>query len=167
MVNSSLITEFVNTLDLRPYSEGLDSPAALAAWLAERGLLAEGARATAPDLAAALRLRESLRDLIGGDQDALAALDGAARDAGLAVRFLDGGVRLVPGRGGVRGALGAIVAEVAAAMTDGVWERLKLCEADDCRWAFLDSTKNRSRHWCDMRSCGNRAKVQAFRARQR
>jgi predicted RNA-binding Zn ribbon-like protein len=33
------------------------------------------------------------------------------------------------------------------------------CGADDCAWLFLDSTRNRSRQWCSMTSCGNREKA--------
>ncbi len=33
------------------------------------------------------------------------------------------------------------------------------CAANDCSWLFLDTSKNHSRRWCDMKSCGNRAKV--------
>jgi predicted RNA-binding Zn ribbon-like protein len=44
------------------------------------------------------------------------------------------------------------------------------CGASDCRWLFLDSSKNRSRQWCSMTSCGNREKArrhyQRLRARR-
>ena len=36
---------------------------------------------------------------------------------------------------------------------------VQACAAEDCRWLFLDTSKNRSRRWCDMKSCGNRAKA--------
>lgn len=36
---------------------------------------------------------------------------------------------------------------------------VRVCAADDCNWLFLDTSKNHSRRWCDMKSCGNRAKV--------
>lgn len=36
--------------------------------------------------------------------------------------------------------------------------RLKQCQPTDCRWLFLDRTKNSSRRWCDMATCGDRAK---------
>lgn len=42
-------------------------------------------------------------------------------------------------------------------------QRLKQCPACDCRWLFLDTTKNGSRRWCDMATCGNRNKVMRFR----
>lgn len=33
------------------------------------------------------------------------------------------------------------------------------CNGEDCGWLFLDTTRNHSRRWCDMKSCGNRAKA--------
>jgi predicted RNA-binding Zn ribbon-like protein len=42
-------------------------------------------------------------------------------------------------------------------------ERVRTCAAADCAWLFLDTTKNRARRWCDMRTCGNRDKVRRFR----
>jgi predicted RNA-binding Zn ribbon-like protein len=45
--------------------------------------------------------------------------------------------------------------------------RVRECAADDCGWIFIDTSRNRSRRWCSMTSCGNRAKVQQFRQRQR
>jgi predicted RNA-binding Zn ribbon-like protein len=41
--------------------------------------------------------------------------------------------------------------------------RLKQCPPDDCQWLFIDRTKNLSRRWCDMATCGNRAKKHAHR----
>jgi len=41
--------------------------------------------------------------------------------------------------------------------------RLKQCPPDDCRWLFIDRTKNGSRRWCDMGTCGNRAKKRKLR----
>lgn len=41
--------------------------------------------------------------------------------------------------------------------------RVRRCAADDCRWWFVDDTKNHSRRWCDMAICGNRAKLRRFR----
>ena len=37
--------------------------------------------------------------------------------------------------------------------------RVRICEAPDCEWLFYDTSKNRSRRWCDMRQCGNRMKA--------
>jgi predicted RNA-binding Zn ribbon-like protein len=171
-VNAELVLDFVNSLDLRPYHEGLESPAALVAWLAERRLVAPGSRATKAELAEAVRVREALRDLLAvkneleADADAATAeLDRAARRAGLGVRFADGAARVEPSAGGVRGAIGRILAEVSTGMADGTWDRMKACRAEDCRWAFLDTAKNRSRAWCSMQTCGNREKVRTYRER--
>ena len=41
--------------------------------------------------------------------------------------------------------------------------RLRLCES--CGRAFWDASKNRSRRWCDTRTCGNRVRVARHRAR--
>lgn len=45
--------------------------------------------------------------------------------------------------------------------------RLCMCGGDNCGWLFLDSSKNHSRRWCDMRDCGNRAKIRRHRLKQR
>lgn len=44
-------------------------------------------------------------------------------------------------------------------------ERLKICRA--CGWLFLDRSRNRSRQWCDMAVCGNRAKARLHYKRKR
>ena len=172
MVNSDLILDFVNSVDLRPYEETLDSPQALGAWLAERGLLEAGAEITEADLEQTKRVREALRDLLAAQNElpvdiepAGAELDDAICRAKLALRFVECEMRLVPGVDGVPGAVGRILAEVASAMSDGTWSRMKACRAEDCRWAFLDTARNRSRAWCSMGSCGNRAKARTFRER--
>src|SRR5712691_3571110 len=36
---------------------------------------------------------------------------------------------------------------------------VRICEAEDCAWLFLDTSKNHSRRWCNMQTCGNRAKA--------
>jgi predicted RNA-binding Zn ribbon-like protein len=44
---------------------------------------------------------------------------------------------------------------------------VRACESKTCQWFFLDTSKNHRRRWCDMKLCGNRAKVQRFYARQK
>ena len=41
------------------------------------------------------------------------------------------------------------------------------CGADNCQWLFLDTSKNRSRQWCSMQSCGNRQKARRHYQRLR
>jgi predicted RNA-binding Zn ribbon-like protein len=43
--------------------------------------------------------------------------------------------------------------------------RVRACSADTCRWLFLDTSRNHSRRWCDMKVCGNRMKARRFQAR--
>lgn len=167
-----LVLDFVNTLDLRPFEETFETPKALGEWLTGRGLLPAESRVTRADLEETKRVREALRDLLAAQNEvpvdiskAGAELDDAICRAKLALRFADGVMRLEPGVGGVRGAVGRILAEVSEAMGDGTFSRLKACRAADCRWAYLDTAKNRSRAWCSMQSCGNRAKVHAYRER--
>ena len=171
-MNTELVQDFVNSRDLRPVAEAFGTPQQLSDWLCERDLLESGTRVTRRDLAEAIRVREALRDVlsakVGLDADldaALGEIDAAAGRAGLELRFDPTCPRVEPTVGGVRGAIGRILVEVYDEMVDGIWERMKACKADDCRWAFLDTSKNKSRAWCSMESCGNRAKVNAYRQR--
>jgi predicted RNA-binding Zn ribbon-like protein len=50
-------------------------------------------------------------------------------------------------------------------LTQDDLSRLRQCGGDDCGWIFLDTSRNRGRRWCDMRDCGNVAKVRRFRHR--
>ena len=43
---------------------------------------------------------------------------------------------------------------------------VRACGADTCRWLFLDTSKNHTRRWCDMKICGNRMKARRFQARR-
>jgi predicted RNA-binding Zn ribbon-like protein len=55
----------------------------------------------------------------------------------------------------------------AALLTSDLLNRVKECPDDrGCGFLFLDMSKNNSRRWCRMESCGNRAKVRRFRKRQ-
>nr|WP_269091068.1 CGNR zinc finger domain-containing protein [Actinopolymorpha cephalotaxi] len=171
---------FVNTYDVDlAEPEQLPDPAALTAWLRTQGLLAErtplpaaATDATDADLALAHELRAGLRQAMRQHHDGDLAtrvpeLDRAAARLPLRVTFTGTAPALVPAGDGVSPALAALVAAVATAQAEGSWQRLKLCAAEDCEWAFLDASKNRSRHWCSMGSCGNRQKTRAYRARQK
>jgi len=45
--------------------------------------------------------------------------------------------------------------------------RVRQCEGENCTWLFLDRSKNRSRKWCEMESCGSRAKARRYYYRKR
>jgi predicted RNA-binding Zn ribbon-like protein len=60
------------------------------------------------------------------------------------------------------------VARTAAdLLTSADLSALRLCASDACAWLFLDTSRNGSRRWCSMRTCGNRAKARRHHARVR
>jgi predicted RNA-binding Zn ribbon-like protein len=60
---------------------------------------------------------------------------------------------------------GAVLAAATRLAVLGQWDRVKICPAEDCRWAFYDRSRNHSRTWCSMQVCGNREKARAWRRR--
>lgn len=64
--------------------------------------------------------------------------------------------------------LGPIAHAAATLLTDTHGLALvRMCHGDNCGWLFIDCSKNHSRCWCDMRDCGNRAKIRRHRLKQR
>jgi predicted RNA-binding Zn ribbon-like protein len=168
-MNALLLRDYVNTCDIQCGMEEFGAPADLGAWLAEHGLVPPGTRADEASLETALTLREGLRAaMLSHLEPGLRADDDLDRLlAELPLRLSLPGPELVPVHGGIRGGLARVAAAVMACAADGTWPRLKVCRVTDCRWAFLDTSKNRSRTWCSMRMCGNRTKTRAYRARQK
>jgi predicted RNA-binding Zn ribbon-like protein len=169
-----LLERFVNTLEIDEDVDELASPEALGDWLAANRLAPPGAVWTEADLDQVVELRECLRELLlantrgAPDPAAVASLETLGREAPLAVT-MDAGGRTVlePVGDGVDVVLGRLLAIVVEAQAAGTWSRMKACLADDCRWAFYDGSRNRSRTWCSMSVCGNRAKARSYRARAR
>jgi predicted RNA-binding Zn ribbon-like protein len=50
----------------------------------------------------------------------------------------------------------------AELLTSPELQLVRRCDAANCRWLFLDKSKNHSRRWCDMKICGNREKARAY-----
>ena len=148
------VQAFVNTANLELAEDLL----ATTDWFGDGGV----------DLRRAVAVREALHAMLahhGGapfDRDAAATLDAAARGARITLR-VD-----ADGRTALRSAdpLGDLLAIVHRAEATGTWARLKVCECDDCQYAFYDRSRNRSAVWCDMAVCGNREKVRAYRRRE-
>jgi predicted RNA-binding Zn ribbon-like protein len=185
------VRAFVNTLDIDERTDELTSPAALANWLQASDLTSDaapGADITEADLARALRLREALRGALRSHVPPVAgttpgpggawvtAPDGASEPtaelrriaADLPIRLeigAGGRVRAAADGSGGPAALARLLLITAEAATLGTWPRLKVCSADDCRWAFYDRSPTRSGCWCSMRVCGSRAKSRAYRRR--
>jgi predicted RNA-binding Zn ribbon-like protein len=144
------------------------SRATVSAWLRANGTAGTPSE---EELDLAIRTRSDLRSLVAEtmgaprDEDAVARLESLVHDAGLTIRIAEGDLR-VAGRG-VRADLGRLLAIAFLARRDGTWERLRMCANGHCEAVFFDRSKNRSGRWCDMASCGNRAKVRAYRERHR
>jgi predicted RNA-binding Zn ribbon-like protein len=63
--------------------------------------------------------------------------------------------------------VGPVAWQAVELLEHGETQRIKECpDGEGCGWLFLDSSKNRSRTWCSMKTCGNSAKVKRFRARR-
>lgn len=144
------------------------------AFLVDRGLLEPEERFTDADRETALELRDALRNLIAAHEgEPLSPADAEAIDragvaGGLHPHFhADRAPTLEPRGASVPAAFARLVAIAFLASFDGRFEHLKLCAAEDCRAVFYDRSKNHSGRWCSMAECGNRAKVRAWRERQR
>jgi predicted RNA-binding Zn ribbon-like protein len=143
-----LVVDFLNTVNHETHLDVLDDPVAWQKWLAERGLT-EGPS----DVRMA---RNALRAAVGDQM--------APTPASVAVTIelpVGGTPRLV-----AQDVVGAVLAAATRLAVLGRWERVKICPADDCRWAFYDRSRNHSRTWCSMQVCGNREKARAWRDRQ-
>jgi predicted RNA-binding Zn ribbon-like protein len=167
----ALVMDFVNTLDIESGSDEIDSPVALGRWIERR--LGTHVRSVDEDAwRTVVDTRESMRQVLAShsgaplSKAALAQLNRAGKRAEIRAHWDDvGSTSFEPHDAGAYGALGRIFAAVVAAQVDETWDRLKVCPAEDCRWAFYDHSKNRSGRWCTMRVCGNRAKTRTFRER--
>ncbi|MCZ4122859.1 CGNR zinc finger domain-containing protein [Streptomyces sp. H39-S7] len=167
-----LVQDLANTVELESAEDQLRTPADLEAWARQHAL----PRLTfdADDLAAALVLREALRDACQAHTgtrlpDAAAAkLEQLLGAAPLLLAIdAEGGAAVRP-TAGLRGtaALTAhIAAGIAGAVADNTWPRLKACAAHNCRWVYYDRSPAGRSRWCTMAVCGSRAKMRAYRSR--
>lgn len=58
-----------------------------------------------------------------------------------------------------------VARSAADLLTEGLLSSIRVCEGRDCGWLFLDTSRNRTRRWCDMKICGNRAKARRHHER--
>jgi predicted RNA-binding Zn ribbon-like protein len=168
----ALLTAFVNTLDVEEATDHLASPAAFATWIESVGL--DQTSISRRDLAAAIEVRDALRRMLLAHSgnvlrpDEVPGLNTVVARYRAGIEFDVDARPIVRPRGtGPDELIARILVEVATAAALGLWERCKLCPAEDCLWAFFDHSKNRSRRWCSMDLCGNRTKSKAFRQRHR
>jgi predicted RNA-binding Zn ribbon-like protein len=187
--------DFVNTLNdrttgvpherLRAYADllewcvrvelfGRTESRRLAALAEERPAAAESA------LVRARALREALFDVFDGEvrgaappEESLALLNEVLSE-GMARRRLRSSPSCkgycwswVEAPEGLDWMLWPIANSAAELLTSSEIDRVKECGQDDCRWLFFDESKNRSRRWCTMEDCGNRAKARRHYRRRR
>ena len=152
--------------------ERIPDAAALGRWL-DAAALARGTQPSAEEYEDALRLREAIYAV--GD----AAARGETPPAGQveiineAARAPSPVVQLDPATltvttvapHPVRAALAAL-AQDAVVVFGRDRERLGTCDDEACGALMLSSSRGSRRRWCSMETCGNRAKVAAYRARQ-
>jgi predicted RNA-binding Zn ribbon-like protein len=170
-----LLVAFVNTRDVEERTDALADPAALPAWIAKHTEL-EVARDAGVDPKAhahLLALRESLRDLLranAGEREDEVDLS-PLRDAATGSRYsaalaADGRVCINADGDTVEALEARLLLAMELIQLLGAWPRVKACGADDCQWAFYDTSRNRSRTWCSMDVCGNREKTRRYRGRK-
>ena len=117
----------------------------------------------------AIALREAIYRIFG----ALAASEPAAdKDLALLNRALGEAPareKLAQANGGYAWETKKIDLAAAGLLTPVLWSaadllthadrrRVRRCANDQCLWLFVDESKAGTRRWCDMASCGNRAK---------
>jgi predicted RNA-binding Zn ribbon-like protein len=157
------------------------------AWFVERGVIHhEGAErvrakaATQPDRAAAdldrvHGVRDALREVAEAIANHRVPRPSALTTVNRALHARQV-IELVPGPDGcyvdhrhvgdpIDDALARLADPLVAELTAGQPERIKVCASDTCQWLFYDASRTGRRRWCDMSTCGNRAKAARHRAR--
>jgi predicted RNA-binding Zn ribbon-like protein len=167
----AVVQSLVNTRELLEDRDDLSTPAGLVTWAESEGLPCPS-RPTEADLTRMRRLREALRQFLGGTEEAPAAegvLNGELARTGTrpvlhagppAAEFLGDGTTSLDK------AITRVLAAVVTTSLDGSLRRLKICAAEDCLWAFYDRSPNAVSRWCETSVCGARHKMRAYRARQ-
>ncbi|GAA3552871.1 CGNR zinc finger domain-containing protein [Amycolatopsis ultiminotia] len=165
--------DLVNTMRSRYLPGGgielLTSAAALSEWfdLAGFGRLP----VNDGELAAAKTLREAVNRLLTGPPQVkdVQVVNAAVVAAPLPARLrLEGGElhREVPAPGYPVATAFAVLAGDAVELATGTAD-VRICLADDCGLRFCDASPRRTRQWCSMARCGNRAKARAHYRRAR
>lgn len=174
------VQDFVNTIAAGSPrgADLLADPASAQAWLDE-ALAAWGRTRTLPvdhvalgdaDLGRLRDLRAELVDLLrAGTGDAARSTPRRLAVTATAALHLDetGRVQALPGGKGWRYVGSLLLVEMHDAQLGDTWRRLKTCANPRCSAAYFDRSRNNSRVWHDSAGCGNRANLQAHRARKR
>jgi predicted RNA-binding Zn ribbon-like protein len=105
------------------------------------------------------RIRPGALDVLNGElAGAMARSQVVPTDTGFTWLWAEGGKALDC-------VLWPIARSAADLLTEGPLSAIRICEGRGCGWLFLDTSRNRTRRWCDMRICGNRAKARRHHER--
>ncbi|WP_306336456.1 CGNR zinc finger domain-containing protein [Streptomyces sp. KL118A] len=171
-----LATSFTGTLSERHGDavERIPVPHRLVDWLAVNGLAVDSCTPAQLDLARELRESIHTAATAAARQDVLPASavrvinDRSAQGRAAAILTPEGTRRWQLGpASGVEDALGVIAADAISVIAGERDGRLALCASPTCRAAFFDTSRSRTRRWCDMNTCGNRQKKARFNAAHR
>ncbi|GAA2868938.1 CGNR zinc finger domain-containing protein [Pseudonocardia halophobica] len=171
-----LATSFTGTLSERRGEavERIPTPSRLIDWLAVYGLVVESCTDVQLDRARELREAIHAAATAAATQDPLPASavqiinDRSAQGHATAILTPGGERRWQLGStSGLEDALGVIAADAISIISGERDGRLALCASPTCRAAFFDTSRSRTRRWCEMNTCGNRQKKARFRASHR
>ncbi|NJQ01485.1 CGNR zinc finger domain-containing protein [Streptomyces zingiberis] len=168
------VTELVNTSGQGDEPDTLQDLAALERFV-RRNDISDVGRLGEADLAAVLEVRERFAEVFAatGTAEAARLLNAMVAAAGTTPRLTDHDGYdwhihyFAPGSSIADHLAADGGMALAFLVVAGERERLRRCEAPDCGRAFVDLSRNRSRRYCDSRTCGNRLHVAAYRARRR
>ncbi|MBE9498338.1 CGNR zinc finger domain-containing protein [Streptomyces sp. AA1529] len=170
-----LATSFTATLTERcgERLERIPVPSRLVDWLEGNGLTVDSC--TESQLDHARELRESIHAAAtaAANQDPLppAAVrvinDCSTRGAASPILDSSGGQLWQLRSAHVEDALSVIAADAVSIISGEREGRMALCASPTCRAAFFDTSRSRTRRWCDMNTCGNREKKARFLANKR
>lgn len=171
-VSGNIALDFAGTVRSRRLApeDLLTSPDDLAAWVVAAGVVDTAPSCDAVDLQHALALREAAYRLAFSasrgepldDADRQLLNDYARAESPVIALQSDG---TVTRSGGIPAVL-SVIARGAIELLGGPWRhRIKECSKPECTRLSVDTSRAGSRHWCDMSTCGNRAKSATFRAR--
>jgi predicted RNA-binding Zn ribbon-like protein len=185
--------DFANSLDSRPTKhpqESFTSYADLVSWSQRAGVLTQDAAqsltqqaalrpaAAAKVLTRAIALREALYRIFSAvagqrapqaaDLDLLNDILGEAMAVLRITQTTDGFAwEWSSDAKGLERLLWPIAQSAADLLTAGELQTVRECAAPTCGWLFLDTSRNHSRRWCDMKACGNRAKARRHYERKK
>ncbi len=171
-VGGNVALDFAGTVQHRRSDpvEMLKSPEDLSAWTVAAGLVDAPPPVDPAALSEAVELREAIYRLACAARDR-ANYDAADRELlNQMAAYAPADVRLgadgtVERTGDIRAALASVAREAIELLGGPLAQAIRECGAEQCTRLYVDSSRARSRRWCDMRWCGNRAKAAAFRAR--